>query len=249
MNKTLIKTRFSKATRTYEQEATAQRQIASTMTHIIKAYTTPGEVQSAIEVGCGTGIFSRMILNEIAPRRFLLNDICPEMENYLADILGNQVCFQAGDAETYPFAGQHHLITSCSTLQWFNSPEEFFDRCYSLLHPGGYLAFSTFGSQNMKEITALTGNSLPYRSITKLKEALKNKYEVLFSNEETIIKYFRAPIDVLLHMKKTGVTGVRNQVWTKSGINRFCEQYRHLFNTSKGVSLTYHPIYILAQKK
>jgi len=60
-----------------------------------------------------------------------------------------QVSFLSGDAETISFPDKSTLITSCSALQWFDSPEEFFKRCNTLLHSQGYFAFSTFGKKNI----------------------------------------------------------------------------------------------------
>lgn len=94
--------------------------------------------------------------------------------------------FLSGDAETISFPDKSTLITSCSALQWFDSPEEFFKRCNTLLHSQGYFAFSTFGKKNMKEIRELTGKGLPYRSREELEAALSLHFDILYSEEELI---------------------------------------------------------------
>ena len=130
MNKQLIAERFTKAIATYPQEANVQRQIADKMFQTLR------------------------------PEMLLLNDLCPEMKYCCEDLLKKeQVSFLPGDAETAPFPAESTLITSCSALQWFESPENFFKRCNALLNKQGYFAFSTFGKKNMKEIRRLTGNS------------------------------------------------------------------------------------------
>ena len=100
-------------------------------------------------------------MQRLQPDALLLNDLCPEMKECLGDLLcQNGVQFVSGDAETLEFPKDTELITSCSTLQWFSNPRRFFARCHSFLSEGGYLAFSTFGTGNMREIHALTGNGL-----------------------------------------------------------------------------------------
>lgn len=162
MNKRLIAERFSKAITTYPKEANVQRQIAGKMIRLLTEHI-PSPCSKVIEFGCGTGIYSRMLLQALRPEELLLNDLCPDMKYCCEDLLmKKQVSFLPGDAETVSFPTESTLITSCSALQWFESPENFFERCNTLLNNQGYFAFSTFGKENMKEIRELTGNGLPY---------------------------------------------------------------------------------------
>ena len=263
MNKPLIAERFSKAMATYPQEANVQRQIADKMIHLLKEHiSTP--CPKVIEFGCGTGTYSRMLLNALHPEEMLLNDLCPEMEQCCEDLLNEaQVSFLPGDAETVPFPDESSLITSCSALQWFESPECFFRRCNSLLQAQGYFAFSTFGKENMKEIRELTGNGLPYRSRKELEAALSTHFDILHSEEEIISLPFESPMKVLYHLKQTGVNGLSatspiacrqenkpsQSIWTRRDLHQFCERYTRQFSRDASVSLTYHPIYIIAKKK
>ena len=80
--------------------------------------------------------------------------------------------FVPGDAEAIDFPGETDLITSCSTLQWFNDPGAFFTRCHQALVADGLLAFSTFGTTNMHEIRQLTGHGLDYLSVEELQALL-----------------------------------------------------------------------------
>lgn len=248
MNKQLIAARFGKAIASYDREAVVQQQIARKMVYLLERYITPlcGKV---IEVGCGTGVFSRLFLRSFQPEELLLNDICSGMESVLADFLTDNIRFCAGDAEYFDLPEMQDLIVSCSAIQWFASPELFFDRCYCSLSKNGYLAFSTFGCDNMKEVTFLTGNSLPYRSRLELESALSVNYQLLCSKEETITLNFHSPLEVLHHLKRTGVTAVAGQSWTKGDLVSFCHRYSEAFANGRTVSLTYHPIYIIAKKK
>ena len=126
MDKQLISKRFSKAIATYPQEANVQRQIADKMIHLLTKHIS-FPCSKVIEFGCGTGIYSRMLLQALRPEELFLNDLCPEMKYCCEDILRKeQVSFLPGDAEIVPFPTGSTLITSCSALQWFESPENFF---------------------------------------------------------------------------------------------------------------------------
>lgn len=250
MNKSLIAERFSKAIATYPDEASVQRQIADKMIRLLLRYV-PSPCPRVIEVGCGTGIYSRMLLRTLRPEQLLLNDLCPEMKHCCEDLLKEkQVSFLSGDAETASFPRESTLITSCSALQWFESPEHFFRKCNGLLHHEGYFAFSTFGKENLKEIRALTGNGLPYRSLEEIKNALSSDFKILHAEEEMIPLAFDNPMKVLYHLKQTGVNGLPVQsIRTRRDLYDFCERYTHEFAQNATVSLTYHPIYIIAKKK
>ena len=61
---------------------------------------------------------------------------------------------------------------------------------------------------------------------------------------------YELAVTLLYHLKQTGVTGTCNRAWTRSKLSLFCQEYERLFSPGKGsVSLTYHPIYIIAKKR
>lgn len=249
MNKQLIKARFTKAANSYDKEATVQRQIAANMISLMNEYISP-ECKTLLEIGCGTGIFSRLLIKHIQPERMIMNDICPEMEGNISDIMNGNNRFVCGDAEALFFPGGMDMIASCSTIQWFANLHSFFERCYKSLNDTGFLVFSTFGKDNMREISSLTGAALPYRSKSELEnELISLDYTIIHSGEEKIIKSFDTPVSVLHHLKRTGVTGIRTQSWTKSTLDEFYRNYIQKYSSGNQVSLTYHPIYIIAKKR
>lgn len=248
MDKQLISKRFSKAIATYPQEANVQRQIADKMIHLLTKHIS-FPCSKVIEFGCGTGIYSRMLLQALRPEELFLNDLCPEMKYCCEDILRKeQVSFLPGDAEIVPFPTGSTLITSCSALQWFESPENFFKRCNALLNKQGYFAFSTFGKENMKEIRELTGSGLPYRSREELVTALSTHFDILHSEEELISLSFDNPIKVLYHLKQTGVTGVTGtssqQLRTRRDLQLFSERYTQEFTQGMCVIQTVDKMHV-----
>lgn len=249
MDKELIRRRFSRGRATYTARADAQARIAGKMAGLISRYVPRDSQRRVVEVGCGTGVFTRLLLNQIRPESLWLNDICPEMEDCLSDILGGSVSFHPGDAEQAVFPDGQGLIASCSAVQWFVSPERFFRRCAGVLAEGGYFSFSTFGKQNLREIAALTGHSLSYLSLEELEATLRSHYRLVHASEELIRLSFSSPLEVLKHLQATGVTGVSRGVWTKGRLSDFCRRYEASYSgPDHRVGLTYHPVYIIAKK-
>ncbi len=260
MDKQLIAERFARARNTYAREARVQQQVAVKMmrmlTDSLLSESCPPKEFSAcfphiVEFGCGTGSYSRLIIQTLQPETLLLNDLCREMEeclNELCRIPG--VSFRPGDAEELDFPAHTNLITSCSTLQWFANPSSFFARCHRSLTENGLLAFSTFGTENMCQIRQLTGHGLSYLTIEQLQSLLSPEFDILHAEEEVISLSFETPLHVLKHLKETGVTGTEKKIWTRSRLQHFCNEYTRLFSETEGfVTLTYHPIYIIARKR
>lgn len=109
MDKQLISKRFSKAIATYPQEANVQRQIADKMIHLLTKHIS-FPCSKVIEFGCGTGIYSRMLLQALRPEELFLNDLCPEMKYCCEDILRKeQVSFLPGRCRNRSFPYWKHI--------------------------------------------------------------------------------------------------------------------------------------------
>ena len=79
---------------------------------------------------------------------------------------------------------------------------------------------------------------------------MERDYQLLHHEEERITLHFTDPMEVLRHLKYTGVTANASGTWTKGKQMRFCEEYRNCFSTDDGqVTLTYTPVYLLAIKQ
>ena len=105
IDKALVARRFAHARDTYGSEARVQQQVAEKMLCLLTAYactsaTAPdsnGDRQQPrnaalsfrhiAEFGCGTGCYSRLLLRTLQPETLLLNDLCPEMEECIHDLL------------------------------------------------------------------------------------------------------------------------------------------------------------------
>lgn len=249
IDKQLVARRFSRAMESYDREAVAQKQIARHMDRLLDRYL-PRPCNRVLEIGCGTGLLTRRLVETLRPGQLLLNDLCPDMRACFADLLaGGRAAFVAGDAERLSFPEGQDLIVSCSVVQWFARPEAFFGRCHALLAPRGSIAFSTFGKDNLKEVAAVAGGGLHYRSLEEWRRMLGPRYEVVAAGEERITVTFQTPLQVLCHLKHTGVAAVRRQAWTKGDLQAFCGEYARLFGNGGEVPLTYHPLYIIARKK
>ena len=250
IDKELIKRRFGKALESYRQHATVQGRVNERLIALLKDNAEQSRFNRALEIGCGPGGLAKRLLEEFAVDELHLNDICGEWEEVLRHELGGLFhTFHGCDGENFPFQGRFNLLLSASTVQWFHRPDRFFETAAAHQSTGDVLLFSMFGCQNFNEIRTVTGIGLTYPDAGQLKEWLKNDYDVRFYEEELISLRFNSPIEVLRHMKNTGVTATGAAFWGKKDLEAFCSRYNALFVENGEVKLTYHPVYVYATKK
>lgn len=252
-DKQIIKRCFSRNTETYKRQAVVQQQVASKLADLTVVFNRV-HFKRVLEIGCGTGFLTSEILSRYSADEYYLNDIADtvltEIELLASGMHFNKYRFISGDAETISLPKNNDAIFSSSCFQWFNHFESFVPKAWHLLSPKGILAFSTFGRENYNEIKAVSGVGLEYLSMVKLIELLRPSFNIVHAEQWVQKEYFPGPLEVLKHMKLSGVNGLKKGYFGKAELLDFQEKYRALFsNSDEMVSLTYHPILILAQKK
>ena len=88
------------------------------------------------------------------------------------------------------------------------------------------------------------------RNIECLCKELCRNFNLIAVKEEKIVMAFESPRDVLLHLKATGVNGVGEYRWSKCSLLNFLSAYSEKYRLDDGkVHLTYHPYYMILQKR
>lgn len=245
-----IITRFSRALDSYDQHASAQQQISQELT-LLLAHYTGRHFRRVLEIGCGTGGFTRRLKESCIIDEWYLNDLCEGCHDKIARLFhGQPISFLPGNAEEITFPGRFDLIASASAFQWMKAPGVFLDKLAHMLYPKGILLFNTFAPGNLAEIWQLTGKGLDYPSPECLTGWLEKHFHLLHLREDKIVLPFDTPLDVLRHLKNTGVTATGDGTWTRGQQTAFCRDYLERFGTDNNkVTLTYRPLYVLAVKK
>lgn len=244
MRKKRIQQHFEASLPTYERHASAQAAIAARLAGLVRQHVqdSPSRV---LELGCGTGILSRMLKKAFPSAQLHLNDLNGKAFDAVRHLSGH---FIPGDAETIELPSRMDLVASSSTFHWFDDLPGLFGKLRSLVNKGGLLAFSSFGPDNLREIRTLRGKGLNYLNRGKIVETLKeNGFDIIHASDALMPLVFETPREVLRHLKLTGVNGGFSSCWTKSGLSAFTTEYIERFSTGGGVTLTYHPLYVIAQ--
>lgn len=153
---------FGARASSYEAHASLQRDVAARLALLLPALTRP----RVLEVGCGTGLFSRHLVARYPDGRFVLTDAAPAMlaecRHNLAPALCSDIAFEVMDASRPGGEGPFDLIASSMALHWLSEPAASLDRLRALLAPGGMLLYSALGPDSFAEWrAALEAEGLP----------------------------------------------------------------------------------------
>ena len=241
MNKELIKKRFGRKLKEYNENARIQKRMAE---KLIKMLSSNYECSEVLEIGCGTGLLTELAVNNISFQKYTAIDIVPECEEYIKSVNAD-IEFISGDIEAYIVSEKKYdLIISNASLQWINNLPDFINRLTEKLNDGGILLFSSFGMENFREIFYVTGKSLSYLSKKEYEKHLEKFNPII--DEEVWVMAFKTPKEILKHIQNTGVNALSSEVWTKNDLINFENEY-NVF-CSNHPTLTYNPIYIKIQK-
>ena len=112
----LIAKKFSKASDTYDSNATAQREIAGRLAAMLDSLPIPPRPK-ILEIGPGTGLFTRAYAGRLKPGTIDFVDIAPVQPMHLAETER----YFCEDAEKWVRLAEekYDCILSSSTIQWF----------------------------------------------------------------------------------------------------------------------------------
>jgi malonyl-CoA O-methyltransferase len=153
---------FGARAETYDEHADLQRRVAGRLARLLPPLAAP----RVLELGCGTGLFSRHLLARYPDGTFLFTDLAPSMLEQcrlnFAGAGGKRVSFDIMDAARPTADGPFDLIAMSMTLHWLNDPEAALDALRKRLAPNGVLVFATIGGESFPEWRdALVTQGLP----------------------------------------------------------------------------------------
>lgn len=153
---------FGARAESYERHAGLQRAIADRLARFLPERQSP----RVLELGCGTGLFSRHLIGRYPEGSFVLTDAAPAMiaecRRNVAPAGDARISFEVMDAGQAGGHAQLDLIVSSMTLHWLADPVASLERLRRLLAPGGVLLFATLGPGSFAEWrSALAREGLP----------------------------------------------------------------------------------------
>lgn len=251
--KALVTRRFARSTPTYDAAAIVQREMAQQLVRLIQRVAASHRFENVLELGCGTGLLTNLLVQQFAIRQLVLNDIVPDLthvaQRYTSGRPKLQVKLFPGDMELIPLPAHQDLVACNAVLQWAARPDTMLGTMTDCVKRGGLLAIATFGPHNLQETRDLTGASLHYLSLAAIQRKLAAFVELIECHEEIRTISFESAYAVLQHLKRTGVNSLQQQSWSPRAVKEFCRVYESQFRAANSVPLTYHPIIVVARRR
>jgi len=229
IDKELVKKRFSKSLNTYEDNALVQKQMGLKLINLLNKK----DFNSILEICCASGLLTKQIKENLNYSYLTANDIVPEAKDFVNNLVNEFIC---ADVEKITLEKKYDLIISNACLQWCNDINSTVNNLLNSLNDNGVLAFTLFGEDNLKELQYLFN----FQNTIQLSAKI--------FKEEKIKLYFNSPIDVLRHLKLTGVNAIKEHKFTKSSLKEFEKNYYEQYSENGKVYLTYNPIYLIIKK-
>lgn len=248
LNKELIEKRFAARLETYNKYALVQNKICRYLGLLVDKFVDC-EVDKALEIGAGTGFLTFIMTAKYANSQWYINDITSEAKPFIEKVKNAQnLTYMFGDAEKLAFEEEFNLVVSSSAVQWFENLSSFVAKL--TVSKGGYAVFSSFGQRNFEQIKDILGVGLKYMPLEELEAVFAdNGYKIMHLEQKIETLDFDSPLDVLKHIKMTGVNSVESFVWTRRKLDDFCTTYNLKYKNEMGrVTLTYNPTIIIAKK-
>ena len=232
---------FEKAKATYLKEAFVQKRMQGVLLDFLQK-NTKREFANILELGCGNGFFAKQVVDCVSFEKYIALDIV----DFSSDFLGSAIDFYQIDIEDFDTLDKKFcekkfdLIISNAVLQWTNQ-KEVLGFLEKIAKKDAYLLLGIFGVENLREIREIFGKSLKYFENKFYKDILSNKWKNIEIFDEIIQIKFDSSLDIFRHLKNSGVNSISSQnTITKEILNTFENHYKN--------TLTYHPLFIFAQK-
>ncbi len=235
MDKKAIIRNFSRYAHLYDNYSDIQRESAAGLLDSVKGKN----IENILEIGCGTGHLTSVLIDKFKGARIKALDISPKMIGIAKKKLkNNAVEFLCADGEEFSAEEKFDLIISHACFQWFNNLDKALERYKGLLKKNGQVVFSAFGPRTFSELNFSLKKVLQSPFIQAeffldklvLKSTLVRNFGKVKISEARYEEEFSSLNDLLRKIKYSGIRG--------SGVGRGVQINRSMLKELEKVYLS-----------
>jgi len=279
-NKQNIRNTFNNAADSYDAAAIVQQEVCRRLLERLEYIRVSPEI--ILDIGAGTGQGTQGLMQQYPDASVISIDLAEEMLKksrqrlnnssqrlndshrtngmikHLQQLLSkgaakkiNPVC---ADAEHLPLADASvDLIFSNLTIQWCFDLKSLFEEFRRVLKPGGFMLFTTFGTETLKELKAswaVVSDKVHVNNFADMQDVGDVLYQAQAEDpvmdSEKIILNYQSIKQILLEIKAVGAhnqnQGRQPGLMGKSRLQAMYQAYEK-FHTEQGYPVTYEVLY------
>lgn len=250
--KKMIANAFSRSALQYDQAANVQQQSGHKLLSVMGQMIDPQKNITIADVGCGTGFFTRKIIETYQPKRYIGIDLAEGMLAVAKHNNHELSCAEwlSGDAENLLLDNHSvDIIFANFSLQWCEDLPALMQSFYRVLAPKGLCCFTSLDPDTLKELRQSWQavdqsphvNHFCHRN--QWQEAIVNNgFCVAHAYHETLTEYFNTVPDVMRSLKEVGanvITAEHRQGLTgKQRFHQWINAYEKQ-RTPRGIPASY----------
>ncbi|MDR9366324.1 MAG: methyltransferase domain-containing protein [Balneolaceae bacterium] len=251
-----IRNNFNGAVHYYHEHANLQKNIANRLAKALEPWQYSVPDGPILEIGAGTGFFTRHLQKMFKNRELIITDLSEEMVEFCREQFSEtgNTTFRTMDAEKSGFEeSRYALITGNYVSHWFKHPAQTLSKIATSLKPGGIFLISFPASESFSNWRQYcldlgipyTGNTLP--DLEKVVIDLSMGPFQVDYYEDDMIETFSSVFDFFRHLKNLGSsTNFNNRSLSIKQLNLLNEYW---LEQEKGrVKVQYHTAFIAAKR-
>jgi len=264
-----VKRAFSSATGSYDAHAVLQREIADRL--LAHLAFTKIEPKRILDIGCGTGYFTRLLREKFKGAEIIAIDLSEAMVSTTRNGHARRLPWHGrhrhvnADAAALPLKSERFdLVCSNLTMQWLPDPQAMLQEMRRVLAPGGLMLFSTFGRRTLSELRQSlagieperAGHVLPFPDVTSLGDALmKLAIELPVTDTDLFTLTYPDTISLIRELKGLGasasaIRGRKKGLYGRDLIRRLEQEYSDKHRGDDGkIYATFEALYAQAWYK
>lgn len=245
ISKKIIKDNFSRYAHLYDRYSAIQNSCAEKLIDQIK----PQGLKKIVEVGCGTGNYTRLLRDRFSAAKIKAVDISSKMIKVAkTKFKKEQIEFIIADAEKFNFREKFNMVSSNVSFQWFENLEESLAKYKKMLVKNGIILFSIFGPRTFwelhKSLEEFCGRSLEisagnFVEKVEIKHLLESLFRKIRIKEKVYKEQYSSLGELLKKIKYTGARGkglTKRSFWTRNTVLGLESIYMRKF---KSIVVTY----------
>lgn len=253
---------FNKRAGTYDEHAAVQHVMARLAASEVASRAA--RATEVLEIGCGTGELTALLLAELPETRLTAVDFAGEMVRLARRRVGAHAPadFVVADAEELGFEGRFAAVVSSAAIQWLRRPEATMARFARALVPGGVMVHTTFGPDTFRQFFALLGEVEAPRAAVPPTHRLPlipaRRWEAILAGaqlsgidvrSEVLEEEFASARAWLQTLRGTGSAINSGGRVDASSLRRAITAYDREYATGTGVVVTYEILTLVAQRE